>query len=241
MTSDAQDPTTRQAASVPDALDTRYVVKDVAGLARWIRWLLITDVIIGAAAIISGVMEFMFLGDIQGGRYNDNPDLMALAEANDLRQMAIGYTQIGVFVVAGILTLIWLYRINANLRASGVNNLSFKPGWSIGCYFVPIVNLWLPFRAMKENWKASGDPLNWQTQETPAILGWWWFLWLVNSGLGNATYRLADRAKDIDALLVSNVATNLSAAVGIALSLVFLKIVADLTRRHIDGRAYSAF
>jgi hypothetical protein len=63
----------------------------------------------------------------------------------------------------------------------------------------------------------------------------------LNSVLSNAAYRFADRAGEIDTLLQSNILTNVSTAAGIALSLVFLKIVADLTRRHIDGRAYSAF
>jgi hypothetical protein len=240
MTSDAQD----QAASTTatrGAAAKQYVIKDVAGLARWIRWLLIADVVAGAAAIVSGLMEYKFLADIQAGHYSNNPDLTALAETNDLRQTVIVLTQFGLFLVTGTLTLIWLYRINANLRASGVNNLSYKPGWSIGSYFVPIVNLWQPFVAMKENWKASGDPLNWQSQDTPAILGWWWFLWLLNSGAANASNRYADRAEEIDELLISNILTNASTATGIALSLVFLKIVADLTRRHIDGRAYSMF
>ena len=239
MTVDSQDPNPTDNFTTP--VDARYTVKDVAGLARWIRWLLIADIVIGAAAIVSGLMEYKFLSDIQAGVHSDNPDIMALAEANDLRQMAIGFTQIGLFIVAGILTLIWLYRINANLRATGVNDLRYTPGWSIGCYFIPLLNLWAPFQAMKENWKASGDPLNWRTQETPAILGWWWFLWLLNSVLSTAAYRFADRAGEIDTLLQSNILTNVSTAAGIALSLVFLKIVAYLTRRHIDGRAYSAF
>ena len=78
------------------------MIKDVVGLARWICWLLIADVIIGAAAIISGVMEYRFLADIQAGVYSDNPDIMALAEANDLRQMVIGLTRSVALIVAGI-------------------------------------------------------------------------------------------------------------------------------------------
>ena len=44
---------------------------------------------------------------------------------------------------------------------------SFTPGWSVGWFFVPIMNPWKPFQAMREIWQASAEPGNGFDKENP--------------------------------------------------------------------------
>ena len=67
------------------------------------------------------------------------------------------------------------------------------------------------------------------------MLPWWWFFWIVSGIVGNASFRLAMRAEEIDTLLVANVVTQLSDVVGIPLSLIVLGIVGkvyEMQMRH---------
>ena len=64
---------------------------------------------------------------------------------------------------------------------AGARQLDFTPGWSVGWYFLPIANLWKPYQAMKEIWRASARPDKVDDAEVPGWLPLWWFLWLAFS------------------------------------------------------------
>src|SRR3546814_14063468 len=49
---------------------------------------------------------------------------------------------------------------------------------SVGWFFVPIANLWMPFQAMRQLSKASAKPGDWEAADTSALLAWWWLFWL---------------------------------------------------------------
>ena len=39
--------------------------------------------------------------------------------------------------------------------ALGANNLKYTPKWAVGCFFVPFLNLVMPYQVVREIWKAS--------------------------------------------------------------------------------------
>ena len=136
--------------------------------------------------------------------------------------------QIIIFVVSGILILKWIYRANYNARQLGATDMVFTPGWSIGWYFIPIANLWKPYQAMKEIWKASSSPQSWKTLSASSLLPWWWFFWIVSNMFANTSFRLAMRAEETNALIVVNVVTQLSDVTGIPLSLIVISIISKI-------------
>lgn len=78
-----------------------------------------------------------------------------------------------------VLLLVWTHRANHNARALGASGLRFTPGAPVGWYFVPIAWFWKPFQAMREIWRASSRPADWEDRQASALLGWWWGLWLL--------------------------------------------------------------
>ncbi|HWT11519.1 MAG TPA: DUF4328 domain-containing protein [Allosphingosinicella sp.] len=96
-----------------------------------------------------------------------------------------------LFVAAAILTLRWIYVANANAHALGASDMMVSPGWAVGWFFVPLMNLAMPFIAVREMWKASANPRDWQMQPTPAAIPAWWALWLVSGVTGMIGFRLS--------------------------------------------------
>lgn len=84
-------------------------------------------------------------------------------------------------LLAGIFSLVWIFRIAANLRVLGVRNLAYGPGWTVLWFFIPFANLWKPYQAMKEIWQASDRLQSWRGSPVPALLPAWWALWLLTS------------------------------------------------------------
>jgi hypothetical protein len=70
-------------------------------------------------------------------------------------------------LVAFILALIWQFRAASSARALGFR-ATHSPGWGVGCWFVPVVNLWMPYQALR-------DCLPHDDPHRPLVLRWWLF------------------------------------------------------------------
>jgi hypothetical protein len=143
---------------------------------------------------------------------------------------------LGVFVLAAVAFLMWLYRAVANNHALGAYELRFTPGWAVGWWFVPFANLVRPLQIVAEAWRAADPSASRSTAETrshlraPAIVIAWWLLYLIGNVIalferwtsGDPLTRLRGATEiDIVSLVV------LSAAAGMAITLIVL-----LTRRE---------
>lgn len=199
--------------------------KNPSALTRWTKRLLYLQVAIAVIAVISGFLEYQLLTDFKNGTFSSQELAISAAESSDNRQFVVGILQMAIYIIAGILILMWIYRANYNARRLGADDMEFTPGWSVGWYFIPIANLWKPYQAMKEIWKASADPQSWKTQSVPSLLPWWWFFWIVSGMLGNASLRLSLRADEINELLTANLVTQASDIIDIPLSLILILII----------------
>jgi hypothetical protein len=94
-------------------------------------------------------------------------------------------------IAAAIAFLRWLYLAAANARALGAADMMVGPGWAVGWYFVPVLNLVMPFAAMRELWKASAYPKDWQAVAAPLALPLWWGCWIACNALGGISLRLS--------------------------------------------------
>ncbi len=210
------------------------VFKDTTNLTRWTIRFLYAGIAIAVIAFISDIFEYRLLSSIQKGNYDSEWQMMAAAESNDARQGIIGIIQLAVFIVTAILILKWIYRANLNARQLGATDMEFTPGWSIGWYFIPIAFLWKPYQAMKEIWWASKSPAKWKGKSTPYLLQWWWFFWIISHFLGQASFRLSLRAKELNELVYANVFTLLSDIWEIPLNLIILAIIARVYKMQMS-------
>lgn len=86
--------------------------------------------------------------------------------------------------VAFVSYLIWLYAKHSRLKAMGVANLRFTPGWAIGYQFVPFWNLIRPYQIMREIWHGSepGEGVNDCSRgsvRSSWLICFWWVVALV--------------------------------------------------------------
>jgi hypothetical protein len=89
---------------------------------------------------------------------------------------------------------VWLHRAYLNLKLFGYGKIDEGPNWIIGCWFVPIVNLFVPFMVVRELWLRSenGNTTDrFRDPKTPAAVGWWWGMFLVGGFLTRWLWNLA--------------------------------------------------
>ena len=199
--------------------------KSSDNLTKWVKYFIYIQIIVAIISLASNFMEYQLLTDYKNGAYTSQEQAVADGEVSDKRQQIVSIIFLVTFVISGILILKWIYRANYNARQLGAKNMEFTPGWSIGWYFIPIFTLWKPYQAMKEIWKASHAPNDWENASTSSILGWWWFFWIVSNGIGNITFRLANSADELNELINLNLIKQSSELVSIPLAIITLTLI----------------
>lgn len=86
--------------------------------------------------------------------------------------------------------LIWLYRANANVRALGADDMMGSPGLGIAWFFIPLANLFMPYMTVRDVWRASARPRDWQGESAPATIIAWWILWLAGGVIGVVVFQM---------------------------------------------------
>ena len=148
-----------------------------------------------------------------------------------------------------VLTMIWMFRMAANLRKLGRPGQTWAPGWGIGAWFVPPCIIYaVPWLMFKELWRGSdpaipqGDPA-WKRAPVPSLVTVWWVMYGlvpllgVFSAAGVAgqlragvnTHTLAQRFRDFGAINI------VFTVIGMATTLIYMRLVRDLSARHMQA------
>jgi heme/copper-type cytochrome/quinol oxidase subunit 2 len=99
------------------------------------------------ASLLLSALELALPGDMFADGFEDNPVMLVLA----LLAVGLAVIQIVIFIATVVVFLMWLYRAHENLTAFGVpkHQLEYSSGWAVGSFFVPIVSLIIPYRAVR--------------------------------------------------------------------------------------------
>jgi len=199
--------------------------KDIKGLAKVVLVLLFLGVVGDLVSLYSDVLEKKLLA---------RDFTMEEANINDARQSVIGIATLILYVVTAIPFLMWISRANANCHGFHARGMRFTPGWAVGWYFIPIMNLFRPYQVMAEIWKVSKRPQDWESLSTPGIVSAWWALWLIAAFVGRLYFRLAMKAETIPELQsLSNLSLFVD-VLSVFLTLVAFKLVSSITRMQTD-------
>jgi hypothetical protein len=166
---------------------------------RWLTALLIAGIAFDLIAILSGFAQFGLLSRVAaGGAITD-----AEASSNDARQALIGGLQVIGFIATAICWLVWLHSAYRNLSLMGTKLTEYTPGWAVGYWFIPFLNLLRPYQVTKELWLRSArrneEPI--ASLDAPTIVSLWWGLYLLCGFFGRLVMVTAGRAEAVDAVL----------------------------------------
>jgi len=220
---------------VSTPFDPQFVPSD--GAAKWTKALLVAFLALSVVAIASGLAQIELLSRAVSGGVTAEE-----AAANDSRQQLISILQVVVSVGTAIAFLMWFHRAYKNLPALGGRQLKYSPGWAVGGFFVPFLNLARPLQVMREVWHGS-DPSGLERDllpegpalrnylGTPTLMGWWWGLFLVTSLLGNLAARMSlAQHPTLDQLQVASVLQVFNDVLEIPSVVVTIRLIVRITK-----------
>jgi hypothetical protein len=187
---------------------------------------------IGAAFDATGALVgWRYAGLLTAARDGQEVE-METVESVEMLNAVIGLGQSALFLAGFITFLVWINRANKNARALGAGWMRFTPGWSIGWFFVPIMNLFRPYQVVQEIWRVSDpDPEPGPPTLAPMI-GFWWVLHIVSGIASQASFRMSWRAKTLDEYVVAAWVSVVSDAIDFVLAPVAIAVVWSIHSRQ---------
>ena len=160
--------------------------------ANIVKVLLVVGAVVTAVSLLTEALSLAFPPLTEDQELGDNPFGVALA----LIGFLVAVAELIIYVATVVFFCVWLYRAYDNLRAfDPMRGLDYSPGFAVGSFFIPFVNLVVPYRAVKEVWQKSGPPAEALMSEPgpPAYFPIWWLFWLLASFAGNISLRVSFR------------------------------------------------
>jgi heme/copper-type cytochrome/quinol oxidase subunit 2 len=188
--------------------------------------------VLGGIAVYSGFGQNALLSDLAQGVEKTDAELIA----NDDFYAGVGLLQILMLVITAIVYLVWLYRVSANQRPLGVSRPKYSPGWAIGGWFVPFLNLVRPYQVVREIWDTGSDLAS--RSETSrrrhssvpgTLVIFWWGSWIIDTGLSNIASRMMSGAEDLESMQTGTTAMMASDAVSMLSAILAALVVHRIT------------
>lgn len=175
---------------------------------------LTVHIVFDIAAAVVDVQMLGLLNRIQDGALVTFEE----AQAHDDRMSWAGILQDGAAVLVLVPFIVWLRRLYRNLGPLGTRTLRFKPGWAVGGWFVPFLNLARPKSIVNDVWRASDPELPPEMIEppegarVPSFVNWWWGTLLASraiypnpNAVPDVTPTVGDMIVDVQRVLAGDV------------------------------------
>ncbi len=149
-------------------------------------------------------------------------------------------------IATAVLTMIWLFRLAANVRSFG-RATTWAPIWAVFAWILPPILIIIPFLMVREVWKASDpaaphDPNGWkQSDDNPVI--WFWFVaygivpTLITAISAQAVFGAGfsrDATTVAESLDDSGTIQMVGAGVTVLAAIAWILVVRQVTARHIE-------
>jgi formylglycine-generating enzyme required for sulfatase activity len=101
-----------------------------------------------------------------------------------------------VLIPTAIVFMAWFYSAHKQLNDLGAQGLKYSPGWAVGSFFVPFLNLFRPYRIAQEIWRASNperiaSSADWKNGRRSLLIVSWWLCWIALCVLAPFFFRLS--------------------------------------------------
>lgn len=153
------------------------------------------------------------------------------------RSLAAGLVQLVTYFAAAIAFIVWFRRAYRNTAGLGATGMRYKPGWSIGAWFVPILALFRPKQISNDIWRASDPELprrasGWQGNKVDGLIHWWWGVWIVAGILGNVSAQVYFAAETLSEQLGASSLAAVADVVFIVAAVLAILVVRAVTIRQ---------
>lgn len=198
-----------------------YIFKPMKGLTFWARLLMgieIAGLLLWAAAMAGSMLKGQ--ADI----------IITLTLLVGILLACLG------IIIAGIVSLIWIYGATRNAHTLRPNATITSPAWAVGWFFIPIMGLYKPYETLRDVWIASHGPVNGKYPKGYPLIPVWWWTFVIS----NIVLRIGQNDTSGDeSLIYLQTAGNWATVAGLVLlaisTLAFFILTGQINRNQLRG------
>lgn len=204
--------------------------------ARWAVGCFVILILLMMASMVVQWLQMELLQRIVAGEAFTDQDL----QADQLRWRVLGGALLPTMILLIVFFLMWMHRAHKNLPALNCRGLAYSPGWAVGYWFIPILNLFRPYQVMCEIQKGSDPSVDarngssWQWVPVLSLLGWWWAAWLISSYADRVISRMERNAETAEAILRFAWPNIVSSGLNIVAAILAIRVILVITRMQAD-------
>lgn len=219
----------REYSSLPgEAPVAAPVFRPLSGYARWLFFLFPLLMILYAADWYYSARIFRMLEALRDT--SDSGLLPEYAARMDWLETRIAWIAAGTILVSipvCIFFCLWGYRAAVNAVHAARQPVELKPGFFIGSFFIPVLNLWKPYMGMKRLYNISRGCETAGYRGFTWLVAFWWFGFLVFETADRVAFHLFRNA-DREADTMDESAENLDWFLSLCRDAYFCTMVSDL-------------
>ncbi|MFF3017730.1 DUF4328 domain-containing protein [Streptomyces sp. NPDC057939] len=201
------------------------VLRSPQGLATALTALLS----VGAAVDVfsSGVNMYTWklMKDLVGDPLSVEDDSLDLA---DTLAGLTGIAQFTLRLATIVVFLVWFHRVRCNGQVFRPDGFTQSTGWAIGGWFVPLANLYFPYRTARETWEASTRSApdgSYRSTSIAPVTAWWivFVAGLLIDRVFASQYRNAETPEELRVVSAIGGVSDLTNIVAAVLALLFVR------------------
>jgi hypothetical protein len=110
-----------------------------------------------------------------------------------------GQVQVSTTLLCAVLFITWFFLMRRRTGLMAPDRFRMGQGWAIGAWFIPVANLWLPYRVAVDMWGACSPlPTEGETRRVPMWpVNLWWGLFAGTTLLGRYAAARFDKADSL--------------------------------------------
>ncbi|MFI1416519.1 DUF4328 domain-containing protein [Streptomyces sp. NPDC020731] len=110
-----------------------------------------------------------------------------------------GQVQVSTSLLCAVLFVTWFFLMRRRTGLLAPDRFRMGPGWAIGAWFIPVANLWLPYRVAVDMWGACSPlPTEGESHRVPMWpVNLWWGLFAGTALLGRYAAARFDKADSL--------------------------------------------
>ncbi|MFF3209608.1 DUF4328 domain-containing protein [Streptomyces sp. NPDC002886] len=153
----------------------------------------------------------------------------------DALTIPLGLLDVVLYLATAVVFIVWFHRVRSNGQVFRPDGFTQSAGWAIGGWFVPLANLFFPYRTARETWNASTQyaPDGTYRQVSGAPVVAWWLAFVVSTVLDRVSSRQYLAAETHEALRDASsfaAVAELSTTVAAVLAVLFVRKLTAMQR-----------